>query len=138
VKVHIIGDGRSKRRIPSEQAPCPIVFDEEQWLRETNAVRVDLMDFQQATVKFFTAFALSIRGWTWSGCDESNVHGDFRVGSMSAAYGTVLAMGRNLKRDPKRMRHHHEELAAASSLVPAISLLIAFAGTLWVRIKTGK
>jgi len=36
------------------------------------------------------------------------------------------------------MRHHHEELAAAPSIIPALSLLITFAGTLWVRIKTGR
>jgi hypothetical protein len=36
------------------------------------------------------------------------------------------------------MRRHHEELAAAPAIVPALSLILAFAGTLWVRIKTGR
>ena len=31
------------------------------------------------------------------------------------------------------MRRHHEEL----SLLPALSLLLPFAGALWIRIKTG-
>ncbi len=31
------------------------------------------------------------------------------------------------------MRKHHEEL----SLLPALSLLLPFAGALWIRIKTG-
>jgi hypothetical protein len=35
-----------------------------------------------------------------------------------------------------RMRRHHEELAAVPSIVPALSLLIPFAGALWARIKT--
>lgn len=33
------------------------------------------------------------------------------------------------------VRRHHEELAAA---LPALSLLLPFAGALWVRIKTGR
>jgi hypothetical protein len=33
------------------------------------------------------------------------------------------------------MRRHHEELTAVPSLVPALSLLIPFAGALWARIK---
>jgi hypothetical protein len=36
------------------------------------------------------------------------------------------------------MRRHHEELAAAPSILPALSLLIPFAGALWARIKTGQ
>jgi hypothetical protein len=36
------------------------------------------------------------------------------------------------------MRRHHEEIAAVPSIVPALSLLIPFAGALWVRIKTAK
>lgn len=36
------------------------------------------------------------------------------------------------------MRRHHEELAAAPSIVPALSLLIPFAGALWARIKTAQ
>ena len=36
------------------------------------------------------------------------------------------------------MRRHHEELAAAPSIVPALSLLIPFAGALWARIKTAR
>lgn len=34
------------------------------------------------------------------------------------------------------MRSHHEELAAAPSIVAGLSLLIPFAGALWLRIKT--
>jgi hypothetical protein len=30
-------------------------------------------------------------------------------------------------------RHHHEEIAAASSLWPALSLLIPFSAALWAR-----
>jgi hypothetical protein len=33
------------------------------------------------------------------------------------------------------MRRHHEELAAAPAIVPALSLLIPFAAALWARIK---
>jgi hypothetical protein len=36
------------------------------------------------------------------------------------------------------MRRHHEGLAAAPSIVPALSLLIPFAGALWARIKTAR
>ena len=36
------------------------------------------------------------------------------------------------------MRRHHEEIAAAPSIVPALSLLIPFAGALWARIKTAR
>ena len=36
------------------------------------------------------------------------------------------------------MRRHHEELAATPSIVPALSLLIPFAGALWARIKTAQ
>jgi hypothetical protein len=32
------------------------------------------------------------------------------------------------------MRRHHEEL----SILPALSLLLPFAGALWLRIKTGR
>jgi hypothetical protein len=35
-----------------------------------------------------------------------------------------------------RMRRHHEELLAAPSIVPALSLLIPFAAALWTRIKS--
>ena len=34
------------------------------------------------------------------------------------------------------MRRHHEELIAAPSLLPALSLLVPFAVALWARIKT--
>ncbi|HEY7441073.1 MAG TPA: hypothetical protein VH701_01545 [Vicinamibacterales bacterium] len=34
------------------------------------------------------------------------------------------------------MRRHHEELAAAPSVMSTLSLLIPFAAALWVRIKT--
>ena len=33
------------------------------------------------------------------------------------------------------MRRHHEELAAAPSILPALSMLIPFAGAMWLRIK---
>ena len=33
------------------------------------------------------------------------------------------------------MRQHHEEVLAAPSILPALSLLIPFAGALWMRIK---
>lgn len=33
------------------------------------------------------------------------------------------------------MRRHHEELAAAPSVLPALSMLIPFAGAMWLRIK---
>jgi hypothetical protein len=36
------------------------------------------------------------------------------------------------------MRRHHEEFAAAPSIVPALSLLIPFAAVLWARIKTAR
>lgn len=36
------------------------------------------------------------------------------------------------------MRRHHEELAAAPSIISALSLLVPFAGALWVRIKTAR
>jgi hypothetical protein len=36
------------------------------------------------------------------------------------------------------MRRHHEELAAAPTIVPALSLLIPFAGALWARIKSAR
>jgi hypothetical protein len=36
------------------------------------------------------------------------------------------------------MRRHHEEFAAAPAIVPALSLLIPFAGALWARIKTAR
>ena len=36
------------------------------------------------------------------------------------------------------MRRHHEELAAAPSILPALALLIPFVGALWARIKTGR
>jgi hypothetical protein len=36
------------------------------------------------------------------------------------------------------MRSHHEELIAAPSLLPALSLLLPLAGALWMRIKTGR
>ncbi len=35
------------------------------------------------------------------------------------------------------MRRHHEELVAAPSIIPALSLLIPFAAGLWARIKSG-
>jgi hypothetical protein len=34
-----------------------------------------------------------------------------------------------------RIRSHHEELAAASTIVPALSTLVPFAVALWMRIK---
>ena len=33
------------------------------------------------------------------------------------------------------MRRHHEELIAAPSILPALSLFIPFAAALWARIK---
>lgn len=36
------------------------------------------------------------------------------------------------------MRCHHEEFAAAPSILPALSLLVPLAGALWARIKTGR
>ena len=33
------------------------------------------------------------------------------------------------------MRRHHEELIAAPSMLPALSLLIPFAAAIWARIK---
>ena len=35
-----------------------------------------------------------------------------------------------------RMRRHHEELTGVSSVLPALALLIPFAGALWARIRT--
>jgi hypothetical protein len=35
------------------------------------------------------------------------------------------------------MRRHHEELAAAPMILPALALLLPLAGALWLRIKTG-
>jgi hypothetical protein len=34
------------------------------------------------------------------------------------------------------MRGHHEELTTVSSILPALSLLIPFAGALWARVRT--
>ena len=34
------------------------------------------------------------------------------------------------------MRRHHEELTTISSILPALTLLIPFAGALWARVKT--
>jgi hypothetical protein len=34
------------------------------------------------------------------------------------------------------MRRHHEELATVSSILPALALLIPFAGALWARVRT--
>ncbi len=36
------------------------------------------------------------------------------------------------------MRRHHEEFAAASSILPALSMLVPLAGALWVRIKMAR
>jgi hypothetical protein len=36
------------------------------------------------------------------------------------------------------MRRHHEELAAAAAVWPALSLLIPFSAALWTRIKTAR
>jgi hypothetical protein len=36
------------------------------------------------------------------------------------------------------MNHHHEELVAVPSMLPALSLLIPFAGALWARIKSSQ
>lgn len=36
------------------------------------------------------------------------------------------------------MSHHHEELVAVPSILPALSLLIPLAGALWARIKSGQ
>lgn len=33
------------------------------------------------------------------------------------------------------IRRHHEELIAAPSILPALSMLIPFAGIMWLRIK---
>ena len=33
------------------------------------------------------------------------------------------------------MRRHHEELTTVSSILPALALLIPFAGALWTRIR---
>jgi hypothetical protein len=38
----------------------------------------------------------------------------------------------------RQIRRHHEELAAAPSILPALSLLIPFVGALWARIKCGQ
>ena len=35
------------------------------------------------------------------------------------------------------MRRHHEELTVAPAVLPALWLLVPFAGGLWVRIKSG-
>jgi hypothetical protein len=45
-----------------------------------------------------------------------------------------------LRRNPtgERVRRHHEALAAAPSILPALALLIPFAGALWARIKAGR
>jgi hypothetical protein len=36
------------------------------------------------------------------------------------------------------MRRHHEEFAAASSILPALSMLVPLAGALWLRIKMAR
>ena len=36
------------------------------------------------------------------------------------------------------MRRHHEELAAVPSILPALSMLVPFAGALWLRIKAAR
>ena len=38
----------------------------------------------------------------------------------------------------ERVRQHHEELSAVPSILPALALLIPFAGALWARIKIGR
>jgi hypothetical protein len=35
-----------------------------------------------------------------------------------------------------KVRSHHEEIAAASTMVPALSMLVPFAVALWMRIKS--
>jgi hypothetical protein len=52
---------------------------------------------------------------------------------------------RKVRHDPEgrdmnqgQMRRHHEELAAAPSILPALSLLIPFVGALWARITSTK
>jgi hypothetical protein len=34
------------------------------------------------------------------------------------------------------VKSHHEELTAAPSILPALSMLLPIAGALWMRIKT--
>jgi hypothetical protein len=36
------------------------------------------------------------------------------------------------------MRRHHEEFAAASSILPALSMLVPLAGAVWLRIKMAR
>ena len=52
---------------------------------------------------------------------------------------------RKFRHDPEgrdmnhgQMRRHHEELAAAPSILPALSLLIPFVGALWARLTSTK
>jgi len=35
------------------------------------------------------------------------------------------------------MRRHHEELATVPAMLSALSLLLPFAGALWLRIRAG-
>jgi hypothetical protein len=35
-----------------------------------------------------------------------------------------------------RARSHHEEIAAATAIVPALSMLVPFAVALWMRVKS--
>ena len=41
-----------------------------------------------------------------------------------------------LTREVMKVRSHHEEIAAASAIVPALSMLVPFAVALWMRVKS--
>jgi hypothetical protein len=43
-----------------------------------------------------------------------------------------------LTHDVVKVRSHHEGIAAASTVMPALSLLVPFAVALWMRIKSAQ
>ena len=60
----------------------------------------------------------------------------FRHGTRTTQFAvTISTEWHLLTGEVVRMRSHHEELAAASTIVPALSTLVPFAVALWMRIK---
>lgn len=57
-------------------------------------------------------------------------------GSQVGVQGNPAALGISTQRFESsiEMRRHHEEIA----MLPALSLLLPFAGALWLRIKIGR
>jgi hypothetical protein len=49
--------------------------------------------------------------------------------------GTSSSEWHLLTRDVMKVRSHHEQIAAAPAIVPALSMLVPFAVALWMRVK---